>query len=74
MRMGTTQAITLLMLKRLHVNPLTMTLGGLKFQKTRVGSVYALYKHSSRTPTNPIPNSRPSLMGQCSLFCTGALS
>ena len=32
-----TQVITLLMLKRLHVDPLTMRLGGVEFPKTRVG-------------------------------------
>ena len=37
MMMRMTQVITLLMLKRLHVDPLTMKLVVRKFQKTRVG-------------------------------------
>ena len=41
MMMTMTQVVTLLMLKRLHVDPLTMTLGGLKFPETMVG-LYAL--------------------------------
>ena len=45
MKMMMIQVITLLMLKRLHVDPVTMTLGGLKFQKKRVG-LYCLKKAS----------------------------
>ena len=41
MMMTMTRVITLLMLKRLHVDPLTMRLGGVEFPKARVG-LYAL--------------------------------
>ena len=46
------QVITLLMLKRLHVDPLMMTLGVLKFQKTRVG----LYALKGPPPNTCTPN------------------
>ena len=53
MKMTMIQVITLLMLKRLHVDPLTVTLGGMKFQKTVVslcalkssGCALSLYRY-----------------------------
>ena len=52
MMMTMTQVITLLMLKRLHVDPLTMKLGGLNFPEMRVG-LFALQR--------PVPPTSPSL-------------